>query len=115
MSSKSKKGLRKSFYNTSLGVFKNMLMYKGLKYGKNVVFVDEAYTSKACSSCGLIKKDLKLSDRVYVCSNENCKNCIDAWKNISNNPCAKNKLQYINPAHHQQDTEKEEIIFYNYF
>ena len=46
--------------------------------------VDRFYpSSKLCSECGSIKKDLKLSDREYVCSECGC--IIDRDKNASIN------------------------------
>jgi putative transposase len=72
---KSKKGLIKSFYGAGLGKFKNFVEYKTKKAGKLFIFVEENYTSKTCSCCGHINNNLKLSDRVYKCSN--CENSID--------------------------------------
>ena len=33
-----------------------------------VILVDPRQTSQECSQCGNIKKDLKLSDRIYQCN-----------------------------------------------
>ncbi len=41
--------------------------YKAESAGKVVLLVDPGNTSKMCSKCGNIKKDLKLSDRIYKC------------------------------------------------
>ena len=71
---KSNRNLRRSFYNSSLKIFKNMMGYKGLKYDKNVVFVNESWTSKTGSKCGRINYYLTLKDRVFMCL---CGNCID--------------------------------------
>jgi len=71
----SNKGTVKSFYMTSLGIFKNILKYKGIKYNKHINFVNERNTSKTCSCCGWINNKLKLEDRVFVC--KECKNSID--------------------------------------
>ncbi|MBR4195793.1 MAG: transposase, partial [Synergistaceae bacterium] len=39
------------------------------EYGIQLRIVDRFYaSSKTCSRCGHIKKDLKLSDRVYECT-----------------------------------------------
>lgn len=49
--------------------FKRQIQYKAEMYGIKVVEVDRFYaSSKTCSHCGHIKKDLNLSDRTYVCS-----------------------------------------------
>ena len=79
---KSNKDLRRSFYNTSLTMFKNMMSYKGLKYNKNVVFVNEAWTSKTCCNCGWVNHNLTLKDRTFKCS---CGNCIDRDQNSAVN------------------------------
>lgn len=48
--------------------FRRQLKYKCKFKGIKLVVVDRYYpSSKKCSNCGNIKKDLKLSDRVYKC------------------------------------------------
>ena len=52
-----------SFYE-----FKRMLEYKSNWYGRKLVFVDRFYpSSKTCNHCGYVNKNLKLSDRQWVC------------------------------------------------
>ena len=49
--------------------FKVIIKYKCELYGIEFVEADRYYpSSKTCSSCGSIKKDLKLKDRTYKCS-----------------------------------------------
>lgn len=49
--------------------FKRQLEYKCKFIGIELVMADRFYpSSKTCSQCGEIKKDLKLKDRVYKCS-----------------------------------------------
>jgi len=64
--------------------FIRQMRYKCKNYGIEFVQVDRFYpSSKLCSDCGFIKKDLKLSDRIY-----NCVNCglgIDRDENASRN------------------------------
>lgn len=49
--------------------FKTKMKYKCEFYGIEFVEADKWYpSSKLCSKCGAIKKDLKLSDRIYKCS-----------------------------------------------
>lgn len=49
--------------------FKMIIKYKCEFYGIEFVEADKWYpSSKLCSKCGAIKKDLKLSDRIYKCS-----------------------------------------------
>jgi len=52
-----------SFYN-----FKQKLLWKADGFGKNIVEIGSFDpSSKLCSRCGNLKKDLKLSDRIYHC------------------------------------------------
>ena len=61
--------LAKSISDASFSKFKLMLEYKADWYGKKVVKVGKFYpSSKTCSSCGAIKQDLTLNDRVYECA-----------------------------------------------
>ena len=55
-----------------------------LKTKTNVVKIDRFYpSSKTCSNCGYIKKDLSLKDRIFECPN--CKTTIDRDYNASLN------------------------------
>lgn len=64
--------------------FRRQIEYKAELYGIEVVMADRFYpSSKICHSCGHIKKDLKLSDRVYRCGC--CGNVIDRDVNASIN------------------------------
>ena len=48
--------------------FKLILIDKGFNNGKRVILVDRFYpSSKTCSVCGYINKELKLSDREWIC------------------------------------------------
>lgn len=48
--------------------FRNKLEYKCKLFRIELRIVDRFYpSSKLCNSCGSIKKDLKLSDRIYKC------------------------------------------------
>jgi putative transposase len=80
---KSRSGLKKSFYNSALTTFKDMLRYKGELNNKKVEFVNERYTSKTCSCCGHVKFNLSLSDRTYNCNN--CELSIDRDENSAIN------------------------------
>lgn len=77
------KHLSKAIQEQGLYEFKRQIKYKCKKYGIEFVEVDRFYpSSKMCSCCGAIKKDLKLKDRVYKCS---CGLEIDRDKNASIN------------------------------
>ncbi len=49
-------------------IFKQYLTYKAGSAGREVLLVDPAYTSKACSNCGVIFEGLTRSDRWVECA-----------------------------------------------
>ncbi|MDU2167932.1 MAG: transposase, partial [Clostridium perfringens] len=66
------------------------LMSKCKQNNIELRIVDRFYpSSKTCSNCGKIKKDLKLSDRIYICD---CGFTIDRDLNASIN--LKNAEEY---------------------
>ena len=63
------KYLAKSIQEQKFYEFKRQIAYKCQKYGIELVEVPTFFpSSKTCSCCGCVKKDLKLSDRVYRCN-----------------------------------------------
>lgn len=59
--------LAKSISDVSFFEFKRQLTYKAKFYGNTIIEADRFYpSSKTCSSCGVIKDNLTLKDRVYV-------------------------------------------------
>lgn len=64
------KYLSKSIQEQGFGYFKTYITYKCDERNIPIYCVDRWYpSSKTCSHCGYIKKDLKLSDRIYNCPN----------------------------------------------
>ena len=60
--------LSKAIAAQRLSYFRTKLTAKAKEYGIAVRIVDRFYpSSKKCSKCGRIKKDLKLKDRIYHC------------------------------------------------
>ena len=60
--------LAQAISDASWSTFVSMLEYKAEWYGKNILRIGQfAPSSKTCSNCGNINKDLKLSDREWVC------------------------------------------------
>ena len=59
--------LAKSISHASWFEIKRQLEYKSSWYDKELIIVNPHYTSKECSECGFINKDLSLSDRSWVC------------------------------------------------
>ncbi|MED4531950.1 transposase [Metabacillus fastidiosus] len=63
------KHLSKAIANQKLYEFIRQMKYKCEKYGIEFIQADRFFpSSKTCSNCRTIKKDLKLSDRAYLCS-----------------------------------------------
>ena len=76
--------LSKAIQKQNFYSFRVKLTNKCKRNGIELRIVDRWYpSSKTCSMCGSIKKDLKLSDRAYVCSECGC--AIDRDKNASIN------------------------------
>ncbi|MBO4551807.1 MAG: transposase [Candidatus Methanomethylophilaceae archaeon] len=66
MSERSNKGMRKSYRDAGWGIFTGMIRYKAAEAGNRIIFVDPAYTSQLCSSCGtMVPKDLSV--REHIC------------------------------------------------
>lgn len=60
--------LAKAIGDAAWGEFVRQLAYKSEWYGKNVVFIGRYEpSSKLCHCCGYVNKELKLSDREWVC------------------------------------------------
>jgi len=77
--------LAQAINDVSWDSFTQMLEYKADWYGKNILRVGTFFpSSKICSKCGYINKELKLSDRSWtcpVCSKEHDRD-INAANNI---------------------------------
>lgn len=68
--------LSKAIQQQKFREFRRQIEYKAAWNNIKIVIADRFYpSSKLCSCCGIIKKDLKLSDRIYKC--ECCGNVID--------------------------------------
>ena len=60
--------LAESICEMNFGEFRRMLEYKASWYNRRIVFVDRFYpSSKTCHNCGYVNKELKLSDRQWIC------------------------------------------------
>lgn len=80
------KHLSKAISEQCFNKFITILEYKCKWNGIEFVKADRFFpSSKMCSCCGTIKKDLKLKDRTYICSNPKCNLVIDRDKNASIN------------------------------
>ena len=69
------KHLSKSIQQQKFYEFRRQIAYKSERNNIPVIIADRFFpSSKLCSCCGNIKRDLKLSDRIYKCE---CGNVID--------------------------------------
>ena len=59
--------LAQAINDASWSTFVSMLEYKADWYGKNILRIGRFSPSSKTCSCGVINKDLKLSDRVWTC------------------------------------------------
>ena len=76
--------LSKAIAEQCFSMFVIILTYKCLFYGIELIEADRFYpSSKKCSCCGEIKKDLKLKDRIFICPK--CSFTLDRDKNASIN------------------------------
>ena len=60
--------LAKSIVDASWNRIIQYTMYKAESAGTVVILANPRDTSRKCSRCGNVRKDLKLSDRVYHCN-----------------------------------------------
>ena len=85
------KHLSKAIAGQTFYLFRGKLTMKCKQKGIELRIVSRWYpSSKTCSTCGYVKKDLKLSDRVYVC--DQCGFILDRDLNASFN--LKNVKEY---------------------
>ena len=76
--------LAQSINDVSWSTFVSMLEYKADWYGKNILRIGQfAPSSKTCSNCGNINKELQLKDREWTCSN--CSTVLDRDVNAAIN------------------------------
>lgn len=69
------KHLSNAIYQQGFRNFRRQIEYKAEWNNIPVILADRFFpSSKLCSCCGMVKKDLKLSDRIYQCD---CGNIID--------------------------------------
>lgn len=91
---KQKSGLNRSITDVALGSFMSMVGYKASFDGKHTVKVNRFFSSsKTCSCCGTINKDLKLSDRVWTC--DSCGTKLDRDYNAAVNIMTEGKKMFF--------------------
>lgn len=81
---KQKSGLNRNILDVGLGNFKSIIEYKTKFNNKEIVKVNRFFaSSKICHKCGTKNNDLKLSDRIWVCSS--CGELLDRDENAAKN------------------------------
>ena len=76
--------LAQSITDASWGTFVTMLEYKANWYGKNILKIGRFdFSSKICSCCGSINKELELKDREWTC--KSCSTLLDRDLNAAIN------------------------------
>ena len=79
-----KSGLNKSISDVSWSKFFEMLNYKSVWYGKEIIKIGRfEASSKTCSCCGWVDADQTLNNRVFIC--EDCSLEIDRDLNAAIN------------------------------
>lgn len=67
---KKNKVIAKCINRSGINYFLGMLDYKSKIYNNDIIIIDRWYaSSKICHNCGTKNKNLKLSDRIYICNN----------------------------------------------
>ena len=76
--------LAQAISDASWSTFVSMLEYKAEWYGKNILRIGQfAPSSKTCSNCGSINKELTLKDREWTCGS--CSTVLDRDVNAAIN------------------------------
>jgi len=98
--------LAKSISDVSWSKFVELLKYKANWYGRELVKIDKFFpSSKTCSNCGNIKKDLTLKDREYQCNScgitldrdyNSSLNILEEGLRILNKNCRDDKVSLLN-------------------
>jgi len=86
--------LAKAVSDASMSELKRQIDYKSTWMGTEVIYADRwEPSSKKCSNCGAVKKDLSLAERIYNCPE--CGLVIDRDLNAAKNLAA--LYQEVNP------------------
>jgi putative transposase len=108
------KQLSHSIYYSNWGGFRQKLESKSKEYSSEIFVVDKYFpSSKTCSKCGNINKDLTLSDRIYVCE---CGLSLDRDYNASLNleNYFNNISDKLSDYNHREQIRPKRVIVYNF-
>ena len=73
----------KALSDIAIGKFNELIEYKAEWYGKNVLRIGQFEPSSKLCTCGVINRELKLSDRIWTC--KSCNTTHDRDNLASNN------------------------------
>lgn len=106
------KHLSKAIQEQNFYMFRQILTYKAELNGIKIVIADRFYpSSKTCSNCGSIKKELKLSHRTYKC--DECgfivNRDLNASINLSYLPCIPREVKSVESYTNWSSNSKTEL------
>lgn len=78
-----KSGLNRSILNVGFGEIIRQLDYKSKRTGAVLIAVNPRYTSQTCAKCGMVAKENRLSQSVFVC--QSCGHTANADTNAARN------------------------------
>ena len=97
--------LAQAISDASWSTFVSMLEYKADWYGKNILRIGQfAPSSKTCSNCGSINKELQLKDREWTCSS--CSTVLDRDVNSAINIKSFALKNYLSGEHRLKNQDE---------
>ena len=97
--------LAQAISDASWSTFVSMLEYKADWYGKNILRIGQfSPSSKTCSNCGTINKELQLKDREWTCSN--CSTVLDRDVNAAINIKSFALKNYLSGEHRLKNQDE---------
>lgn len=97
--------LAQAISDVSWSTFVSMLEYKADWYGKNILRIGRfAPSSKTCSNCGVINKELQLKDREWTCSS--CSAVLDRDVNAACNIKSFALKNYLSGEHRLKNQDE---------
>lgn len=97
--------LAQSIQDASWSTFVTMLEYKADWYGKNILRIGQfAPSSKTCSNCGSINKELQLKDREWTCNS--CSTVLDRDVNAACNIKSFALKNYLSGEHRLKNQDE---------
>jgi IS605 OrfB family transposase len=86
------KNLNRNLNSLKFYKYKQRLIFKAIRAGKRVVFVNESYTTQGCSKCGTLWPKIGKSE-TYYCQNNDCRFVHGRDMNAAKNICMKGMLR----------------------